>query len=68
MTSPSEQCKAAGLKSLTELVGITGESKQTIINWHKNKPILFKLVLLGALTSKHGDVTHDMWSLINELN
>ena len=52
MTSPSDQCKAAGLNSLAELVLITSESKQTLINWHKNKPILFKLVLLGAVTSK----------------
>lgn len=52
MASPSEQCKKAGLNSLAELVLITSESKQTLINWHKNKPILFRLVLLGAVKSK----------------
>lgn len=45
---PSEQCKAAGLKSLAELSRITGESEQTLINWHKNKPVLFDIVTKGA--------------------
>jgi hypothetical protein len=47
--TPSEQCKAAGLSGLAELVRITGESKQTLINWHRNKPQLFKVVISGAV-------------------
>jgi len=47
--TPSEQCKKAGLKSLAQLVRITGESKQTLINWHRNKPQLFKVVIAGAV-------------------
>lgn len=50
--TPSQQCKGAGLKSLAELVLITKESKQTLINWHKNKPVLFHLVVLGAVQQK----------------
>ena len=50
--SPSEQCKAAGLKSLAELSRITGESVQTLINWHKNKPLLFKVLIAGAVVIK----------------
>lgn len=50
---PSEQCKAAGLKSLDELSKNSGVSEQTLINWHKRKPRLFALVLLGAATQKH---------------
>ena len=46
---PSELCKAAGLKSLNELAEITGESVQTLNNWHKNKPRLFHAVLMGAI-------------------
>jgi len=46
---PSERCKAAGLKSLNELAEITGESVQTLNNWHKNKPRRFDLILLGAV-------------------
>jgi hypothetical protein len=51
--SPSQQCKAAGLKSLAALIKASGESKQTLINWHKNKPVLFNLVILGAVVAKH---------------
>jgi len=46
--TPSEQCKAAGLKSLAELSKISCVSIQTLINWHKNKPILFEMVTFGA--------------------
>ena len=46
--SPSEQCKAAGLKSLAELAKIGGVSVQTLINWHKHKPALFAVAVAGA--------------------
>ena len=49
--TPSEQCRAAGLASLAELSRISGESVQTLINWHKNKPTLFALVISGAVVS-----------------
>ena len=49
---PSEQCKSAGLKSLVELSEISGESVQTLNNWHKNEPRRFELILKGALFEK----------------
>ena len=49
---PSVVCKNAGLKSLVELSQITGESQQTLINWHKNKPRLFAVVVAGAQAIK----------------
>ena len=49
---PSEKAKAAGLKSLAELAEISGESVQTLNNWHKNKPRLFELVLKGAVAEQ----------------
>jgi hypothetical protein len=52
LPKPSEKCKAAGLKSLNELAEITGESVQTLNNWYKNKPQLFKVVLAGAVSLK----------------
>ncbi|NOY72178.1 MAG: hypothetical protein GXP14_07340 [Gammaproteobacteria bacterium] len=52
---PSEKCKASGLKSLSELSEISGTSVQTLNNWHKNKPILFDLVLRGAVAKNHGE-------------
>ena len=50
--TPSQQCKQAGLKSLTELVNISGVSNQTLINWHKNKQQLFAVVVAGAVVVK----------------
>ena len=49
---PSEQCKKAGLKSLAELSKITSCSVQTLNNWHKSKPLLFKVVIAGAVVIK----------------
>jgi len=50
--TPSEQCKAAGLKSLAELSRILQVSEQTLINWHKDKPVLFRCALAGAVAEK----------------
>lgn len=49
--TPSMQCHAAGLKSLAEVSRITGVGRQTLINWHKNKPLLFAIVLAGCTVS-----------------
>ena len=45
---PSQQAREAGLKSLLEVSEITGVSIQTLSNWAKSKPDLFKIVILGA--------------------
>jgi len=47
--TPSEQCKAAGLKSLEVLSQASGVSVQTLINWHRSKPKLFALLIKGAV-------------------
>lgn len=47
--TPSMRCKAAGLKSLADLARISQVSEQTLINWHKNKPRLFSIVVAGAV-------------------
>jgi hypothetical protein len=44
----SQQAKAAGLKSLAVVTQITGVSPQTLINWHKHKPDLFRVVIAGC--------------------
>jgi len=51
--TPSVQCKLAGLKSLADLVKISEVSEQTLINWHRDKQKLFKLVLAGAVLEKN---------------
>ena len=47
--TPSQQAKAAGLRSLTSVSDITGVSLQTLTNWHKDKPKLFKAVVAGCV-------------------
>lgn len=49
---PSEECKEIGLKSLVEVSRISGESVQTLCNWHKNKPFIFKAVVVSAAVQK----------------
>lgn len=44
----SKQAKELGLKSLTQVSELTGQSLQTLTNWFKDKPELFEIVLLGC--------------------
>jgi hypothetical protein len=46
--TPSQQAKAVGLKSLAQAQEMTGQSRQTLTNWHKHKPKLFAVVLAGC--------------------
>lgn len=54
--TPSQQAKAAGLKSLSQVSDMLGTNKngrpmvslQTLNNWHKSKPLLFAAVLAGC--------------------
>jgi len=54
--TPSQQAKAAGLKSLSQVRDMLGTNKnghpmvslQTLSNWAKNKPELFRVVLIGC--------------------
>ena len=44
----SQQAKASGLKSLAQVSEITGISFQTLNNWHKNRPDLYEVIILGC--------------------
>lgn len=46
--TPSQQAKAAGLKNLSQVAELTGQSLQTLTNWQRNKPDLFRIVLSGC--------------------
>lgn len=46
--TPSKQAKSVGLKSLTQVSNVTGVSLNTLTNWHRDKPELFRIVLLGV--------------------
>jgi hypothetical protein len=48
--TPAQQAKSVGLKSLTQVHQITGVSLNTLTNWHRDKPELFRIVLLGCLS------------------
>ncbi len=47
--TPSQYAKHKGLDSLTEVSRITDVSLQTLNNWHRDKPLLFKTVILGCV-------------------
>lgn len=46
--TPSQTAKHYGCKSLKEVADLTDQSVQTLINWHRDKPKLFKAVCIGA--------------------
>jgi len=45
----SKQAKKQGLKNLAEVSKMTGVDRQTLDNWAKNKPALFRIVLAGCI-------------------
>ena len=45
--SASEAAKNLGAKSLEDIAKKTGKHVNTLQNWHKNKPYLFKSVIVG---------------------
>ena len=51
----SQQAKAAGLKSLSQVSRLTGVSLQTLDNWSKDKPDLFTIVLAGCWLTLNND-------------
>lgn len=48
---PSEICKSAGFK-LVDLSKATGVSTQTLTNWSKDKPDLFRIIVAGVAVMK----------------
>lgn len=69
MTStPSKDCKLAGLKSLVELSQITGKPVQTLINWHRDDPVLFNVVLTGAVAIKNKAAASDLATRLRHYN
>jgi len=57
--TPAQQAKAAGLESLAVVIEMTGISRQTLENWHRNRPQLFDVILAGCVAKLerggHGD-------------
>ena len=51
----SKKAKELGLKSLTQVSELTGQSLQTLTNWFKDKPELFEVVLIGCAAKLKGE-------------
>ena len=64
---PSETVKKAGLKSLTELSTLSGVERNTLANWHRDKPLVFKTLLAGAIALKSDIVCMNEADLPNNL-
>lgn len=66
--TPSQQAKAAGLKSLRQVSQMQGYkpdgkpvvSEQTLTNWHRNKPLLFKTVIAGCVAIVNAGVLQEV--------
>lgn len=43
--TPSSQCKDAGLASLQELINVSGIAKSTLLGWHRQDQVKFKLAI-----------------------
>lgn len=56
VVTASKQAKELGLKSLKQVSEMINKSPQTLINWYKNEPEHFEVVLLGC-AAKLGLVT-----------
>jgi hypothetical protein len=53
--TPSEQAKRAGLDSLAQVSRISSVQQRTLINWHKKKPQLFQVVVMGCVAVKESE-------------
>jgi len=47
--TPAKTCKEAGLSGLGAVVDATGLSRQTLGNWHKARPLAFRVLILGTI-------------------
>lgn len=47
----------AGFESVAELARFLGKNRLTIYNWHRDNPVLFEAVLVGAGHIKRRDGT-----------
>jgi len=58
---PSELAKECGLSSLQELSEITQVSTQTLGNWSKDRPELYRIVVIGAVHDKYARMIEKVW-------
>jgi hypothetical protein len=47
--TPAQQAKAAGLKNLKQVSIMIKKPSATLINWHRDSPELFAIVIAGCV-------------------
>lgn len=47
--------RKAGIESIQLVCDSTGISRQTLDNWQKTRPKLFRIILLGVIADHHGE-------------
>lgn len=52
MSTASELAKMQGMKSLKEVSEMIGKRPETLNNWHKYNPALFRAVIVGCAVIK----------------
>ena len=62
--TPSQQAKAAGLKSLLQVSELTGVRTQTLNNWANNRPGLFEVTLMGCVVKM--DKINELYDELSE--
>jgi len=45
----SAEVKVAGLKSLSQVIELTGVPRSTLVDWANSRPRLFKIIIGGCL-------------------
>jgi len=50
----SEYCKQYDIR-LVDVMEMTKQSRQTLLNWYKSKPDLFKIVVKGCVSHVKND-------------
>jgi len=51
--TPAIEVKYSGLSTLKEVADMCNVSVQTLSNWHKSRPELFDVVIVGVASIKH---------------
>jgi len=51
--TPANEVKYSGLSSLKEVADACNVSVQTLSNWHKSRPELFDVIVIGVASIKH---------------
>ena len=63
--TPSEKAKSLGCKSLGEVSRVSGLSKQTLINWSRNRPFVYEAVCEKVARERYQAQADEAWPNLN---